>query len=277
MLIVIALGGNALLKRNEEPSASNLGKNIDIAARQIAKLIPEHQILIVHGNGPQIGLLALQAEAYHAVPPYPFDILNAESQGMIGYVLQQALQNYLPQHSVCTLLTQVIVDAHDPAFKNPTKPIGSANSQRMIASPLPQQVVELDSIKSLLSTQTVVIAAGGGGIPCIKKDNILTGIEAVIDKDLTASLLAQQLGAEQFIILTNVDGIYENWQQSQQKLLTVVSTQQLDKMPFATGSMQPKVDAACEFVLKTKGAAKIGNLKYLEQIMQDKSGTNIVI
>lgn len=299
MSIVIALGGNALLKRDEPLEAKRLRENSLRAAKNIAKVANLNEVVIVHGNGPQIGLLALQAEAYKGVPAYPFDILGAESQGMIGYILQQALNYYLPLQSIVTLITQVIVDQNDPAFKQPSKPIGLVYKEaelinlkqrypnwqlqldgkgfrRVVPSPKPQEIYELAAIHSLQQQHVLVIAGGGGGIPCIKGENQrLTGVEAVIDKDLTASLLAQKLKAELFIILTDVDAVYKNWGTPKAHPIQEMTPQQLMQLEFAKGSMQPKVEAACQFVQATNKLAVIGHVDQLENIRNKKSGTLI--
>lgn len=300
MKIVIALGGNALLQRGEALSAVNLIKNTQLAAQRIAPITAENDIVIVHGNGPQVGLLALEAEAYKAIAPYPFDILVAESQGMIGYVLQQQLDNRLKRSKkVTTVLTQVIVNANDPAFAQPTKFIGPVYNEaqaktlaqqhgwqvkadgkyfrRVVASPKPQKIVELATIKKLLIAHHVVIAVGGGGIACIEKATQLKGVAAVIDKDLSASLLAIALHADRFIILTDIDAVYQHWQRPQQQKITQISATALAKWSFAVGSMQPKVTAACEFVQKTKRPASIGKLDQLPQILQRQQGTLITV
>ncbi len=298
MLLVIALGGNALLQRGEPLESDLLRKNVKVAATVIAKAAEEHDIVIAHGNGPQVGLLALQADAYKKVHPYPLDILDAESQGMIGYLLQQEIGNYLQSKSVATLLTQVLVDAKDPAFQSPSKPIGPVYTEsqakaiqqahdwilkpdgqyfrRVVPSPKPQHIYELDAIKLLLQANTMVIAGGGGGIPCIKTgDKQLKGVEAVIDKDLTASLLARQLKAESLVILTDVDAVYENWGTSAAKAIHNISSKTLRQYQFAAGSMGPKVEAACQFVDATLRPVMIGKLSDLNEILKGKAGTLI--
>ncbi|WP_423062582.1 carbamate kinase [Candidiatus Paracoxiella cheracis] len=298
MLLVIALGGNALLQRGEPLESDLLRKNVKVAATVIAKAAEEHDIVIAHGNGPQVGLLALQADAYKKVHPYPLDILDAESQGMIGYLLQQEIGNYLQSKSVATLLTQVLVDAKDPAFQSPSKPIGPVYTEsqakaiqqahdwilkpdgqyfrRVVPSPKPQHIYELDAIKLLLQANTMVIAGGGGGIPCIKTgDKQLKGVEAVIDKDLTASLLARQLKAESLVILTDVDAVYENWGTSAAKAIHNISSKTLRQYQFAAGSMGPKVEAACQFVDATLRPVMIGKLSDLNEILKGKGGTLI--
>ncbi len=299
MLYTIALGGNALLQRGEPLEANLLKKNALIAAKLIAELAKEHQVVVVHGNGPQVGLLALQSAAYTEVAPYPFDILGAESQGMIGYVLQQGIGNHLPSKTVTTLLTQVIVDKNDPAFQNPSKFIGSVYHaeqvglvqqtnpnwvlkadgnyfRRVVPSPTPLAIREIDAIKSLLSHEAVVIAGGGGGVPCLKDaTGELSGLEAVIDKDMTASLLAQQLNADHFIILTDIDGVYENFGSEQQRLLRQLDLNTAKSESYAAGSMGPKVKACVQFAERTGRQASIGRLDQLIQITSHRTGTLI--
>jgi carbamate kinase len=300
MKIVIAIGGNALLKKGQALEADILKHNCQLAAKSIARLANSHEIILVHGNGPQVGLLSLQANAYQEVSPYPFDILDAESQGMIGYLLQQALHNeLLSRKTIVSLLTQVIVDKNDPAFTTLTKPIGPFYNEqqkqdlvdkfswqfksiknefrRVIASPKPIKIVELDAIKALVSAKAIVIAAGGGGIPCVKTDGGLTGVEAVIDKDLSATRLALDLQADKLIILTDIDGVYKNWGEAEQALIPKTTAKELSQQAFESGSMQPKISAACQFVSesKIKTSAHIGHLEKLTSILQGDSGTLI--
>ena len=298
MLFVIALGGNALLQRGQPLEAEVLKKNVKAAAKVIAELAGEHQVLVVHGNGPQVGLLALQAEAYKTVHPYPLDILGAESQGMIGYLLQQEIDNY--HHDACvTLLTQVVVDKADPAFKQPTKPIGPVYTaeqaeaivqehdwvlkkeegdylRRVVPSPKPCHVCELSAIESLLAQRIVVIAGGGGGIPCLQENGHLVGVEAVVDKDLTAALLAQKLDADQLVILTDTDYVYRHWGEASADPIKRISADEISALSFAEGSMQPKVEAAVQFVRHCKRPAYIGNLHQLQAIVTGVSGTKII-
>ena len=297
MLIVIALGGNALLQRGEPLSSDYLIKNTILAAKSIAQVAKEHKVLIVHGNGPQVGLLALQSEAYKKVPPYPFDILVAESQGMIGYPLQQSLANNLYDKEVVTLLTRIIVSKKDTAFQDPTKFVGPVYEEeqakrlqkekgwivkrdgefwrRVVPSPKPLEVIEIDTIKSLINKGTIVIAGGGGGIPCVKDADKIEGVEAVIDKDLAAALIAKKLGADKLIILTDVDAVYENYGTKNSKALRNITVSETKQYNFPAGSMKPKIEAICDFVEHTGHNGNIGQLDKLIEILQEQSGTLI--
>lgn len=298
MRLVVAIGGNALLTRGEELSAENQRRNMDASARALADIMRGHEVILVHGNGPQVGLLALESAAYEEAPAYPLDVLGAESQGMIGYIIEQALRNVMPERRIVTLLTQTVVDAADPAFANPTKPIGpiyteaeakelattrdwaiapdGKNFRRVVPSPLPVDMLERQTIDDLVSAGIIVICAGGGGIPVILGDNKkVKGIEAVIDKDLAASLLARQLKADRLIILTDVDAVYRDWGTDTQKSIDKINPANLRNMDFAKGSMGPKVDAACRFVEATGNSASIGALVHAAKVVSGESGTHI--
>ena len=299
MRIVVALGGNALLRRGQPMTAENQRENIRTATAQIARVAPGNELVVAHGNGPQVGLLSLQAAAYTDVAPYPLDVLGAETEGMIGYMIEQELGNLLPKDvPFATLLTQVEVDPKDPAFKNPTKPIGPVYSEadakrlaaekgwdiapdgdkfrRVVPSPKPKHIFEIRPIKWLLEKGTVVICAGGGGIPTMYgEDGNLKGIEAVIDKDLASSLLAQQLNSDLLVIATDVNAAFINWGKPDQKRITQAHPDELEKLGFAAGSMGPKVEAACEFARKTGKTAVIGALADIEAIVQGKAGTRV--
>jgi len=300
MLIVVALGGNALLQRGEPLEADLQHKNIKVTARALANLAREHQLVICHGNGPQVGLLALQSESYKEVKSYPLDVLDAESQGMIGYLIQQEMGNQLPECQVVTLLTQVRVDAKDPAFVKPTKPIGPVYDEagakklsadrgwqvapdgkyfrRVVPSPQPQEIIELETIKTLLAHKSIVICGGGGGIPVERDvDGRLVGVEAVIDKDNTASLMAEKLGADALLILTDVDAVCVNWGTPQEKKIKSIDASTLQNMDFAKGSMGPKVYASCRFVEHTKKIAVIGKLATAEKMLRGEAGTKVVV
>jgi carbamate kinase len=299
MLIVIALGGNALLHRGEALTAENQRENVKIAAAALAPLTAEHQLVITHGNGPQVGLLALQDSAYREDVHYPLDILDAETEGMIGYMIEQELGNLLPAGVRCaTLLTQTEVDPRDPAFDHPSKPIGPvydrAESQRVterrgwrmapdgesfrrvVPSPRPQRILEMAVIELLVEQQVIVICAGGGGIPVVRRDDgQLVGVESVIDKDSASSLLARELAADAFIMLTDVEAVYRDWGGKDARALRRISSREIDRMSFAAGSMAPKVAAACEFVEQTGGLAGIGQLKDAQAILTGEAGTAI--
>lgn len=295
--LVVALGGNALLKRGEPLEADIQRKNIELAAKTIAELTTQWRVVLVHGNGPQVGLLALQNSAYDKVAPYPLDILGAESQGMIGYMLQQALKNALPQREVSVLLTQVEISASDPALQHPTKYIGPVYEQaqaealtaekgwifkadgpwwrRVVPSPQPQRIVESDAICALIARDHLVICNGGGGVPVVAQADGYHGIEAVIDKDLSAALLAQQIAADALLILTDADAVYLDWHTPSQRPLTQVSPQQLQAMQFDAGSMGPKVAACSRFVEQGNGIAGIGALADGAAILAGDKGTLI--
>ncbi|MCE0845705.1 carbamate kinase [Buttiauxella sp. A2-C1_F] len=297
--LVVALGGNALLKRGEPLEAEIQRKNIDLAAKTIAQLTSSWRVVLVHGNGPQVGLLALQNSAYEKVTPYPLDILGAESQGMIGYMLQQSLKNQLPNREVSVLLTQVEVDANDPAFENPTKYIGpvydkaqadmlvaekgwtvKADGQyfrRVVPSPQPKQIVESDAITALIQRDHLVICNGGGGVPVVEKADGYHGIEAVIDKDLSAALLARQIEADALLILTDADAVYLDWGTPTQRPISHITPQELDAMKFDAGSMGPKVAACSKFVAQCHGIAGIGALEDGPAILAGEKGTLIRI
>jgi carbamate kinase len=295
--LVVALGGNALLKRGEPLEAETQRKNIDLAAKTIARLTSSWRVVLVHGNGPQVGLLALQNSAYEKVSPYPLDILGAESQGMIGYMLQQSLKNHLPDREVSVLLTQVEVDAKDPAFQNPTKYIGpvydkaqadslvtekgwsvKADGQyyrRVVPSPQPKRIVESDAITALIQRDHLVICNGGGGVPVVEKADGYHGIEAVIDKDLSAALLARQIEADALLILTDADAVYFDWGTPAQRPISHITPQELDGMKFDAGSMGPKVAACSRFVARCHGIAGIGALEDGPAILAGEKGTLI--
>jgi carbamate kinase len=299
MRIVVALGGNALLRRGEPLTADNQRANIRIATEQIAKVHPGNQLVIAHGNGPQVGLLSLQAAAYTQVSPYPLDVLGAETEGMIGYIIEQELGNLLDfEVPFATLLTQVEVDANDPAFQNPSKPIGPVYSKaeaeklaaekgwaiapdgdkfrRVVASPKPKRIFEIRPIKWLLDKGSIVICAGGGGIPTLYgASGKLQGVEAVIDKDLCSALLAEQLESDLLVIATDVNAAYIDFGKPTQKAIAQAHPDEMEKLGFAAGSMGPKVQAACEFARHTGKTAVIGSLADIEAIVQGKAGTRI--
>ncbi len=299
MRIVVALGGNALLRNDEALTAENQRHNIKIAAEALAPIACEHELIVSHGNGPQVGLLALQGATYKASEAYPLDVLDAETEGMIGYLIEQELINLLPADRPCaTLLTQIEVDPEDPAFLQPTKPIGPFYSKteasklarergwsmaqdgnrcrRIVASPRPKRIFELGIIELLVNRGVVVICAGGGGIPTVKReDGSLIGVEAVIDKDLASSLLARELKADVLLMLTDIDAVYKDWHHKNARAFCRVSPRTIREYAFAPGSMAPKVEAACEFVERTGGVAGIGQLKDAAAILTGEAGTVI--
>lgn len=299
MRIVIALGGNALLQRGQPMTAENQRANIRLAAERIASIAPGNEIVIAHGNGPQVGLLALQDLAYEEVDPYPLDVLGAETEAMIGYVIEQELGNLLPfEQPFATILTMIEVDADDPAFAHPTKPIGPVYDKataerlaaehdwsiapdgdkyrRVVASPKPQRIFEIRPIRMLVEQGVIVICAGGGGIPTMYgKDGKLLGVQAVIDKDLAAALLAEQLEADLLVIATDVDGVYTGWGTPQQARLGNVTVDQVVEMNLPAGSMGPKVAAACGFATQTKNEAVIGSLADIDRIVAGTAGTRV--
>src|SRR5215217_7767055 len=293
MRVVVALGGNALLKRGESMSAEVQRANVRVAAQALAPIALEHQLVISHGNGPQVGLLALQASAYKDVEAYPLDVLGAQTEGMIGYMVEQELGNRLPfDVPLATILTMVEVDPNDPAFQDPTKFVGPVYTKedadnlttekswvfkqdgdkwrRVVPSPLPKRIFEIRPIKWLLENKTVVICVGGGGIPTMydpTKERTLVGGEAVIDKDNASELLAKELEADLFVMATDADGVYLDWGKPTARLLRLTTPRELSGYPFPAGSMGPKVAAACEFVRATGHTAAIGALADIEKIV----------
>ncbi|WP_439238680.1 carbamate kinase [Lonepinella sp. BR2919] len=299
MRIVIALGGNALLRRGEPLTAENQRQNVRIACEQIAKIYPHNELIIAHGNGPQVGLLALQGAAYKDVPTYPLDVLGAESVGMIGYMIQQELGNLVPfEVPFATILSQVEVDKNDPAFQHPTKPIGPVYTKeeaerlakeknwtiaqdgdkyrRVVPSPLPKRIFEIRPVKWLLEKGSIVICAGGGGIPTYyDEQGSLHGVEAVIDKDLCSALLAENIEADLFIIATDVSAVFLNWGKPDQQAIAQIHPDELSKLQFASGSMGPKVQATINFVNHTGKDAVIGSLSDIVEIVKGTAGTRI--
>lgn len=296
MLVVIALGGNALIRRGQPPEVDIQRQNINLAAKAIALVAREHRVVVTHGNGPQVGLLAMQAEAYKRVKPYPLDVLDAETEGAIGYLIEQELCNQLPERQIVTLLTQIEVDPCDPAFTCPTKPIGAIYSEteakqlaqargwavapdgnayrRVVPSPQPKRILELPTIRLLVKVGALVVCAGGGGIPVvITPAGSIRGVEAVIDKDLATALLATELQADALLLLTDVDAVYANWGTPEAQPIYLTTPQQLSNYSFAPGSMQPKVEAACRFVKATVGMAGIGKLEDAAEILSGDRGT----
>jgi len=298
MLIVVALGGNALLRRGEPTDAQTQRRNVAVAADALAELARDHSLVITHGNGPQIGLLALESGSAESSEPYPLDVLGAESEGMIGYLLQQALRARLPERQVATLLTQVIVDADDPAFAHPSKPIGAVYDwqtaqriaserdwnivpdgegyRRVVPSPEPREIVELQTIRTLVGAGVLVVCVGGGGIPVVADtDGALYGVGAVIDKDHSAALLARELEADALLLLTDVVCVQRGYGTVQAKPIHETFADELDPAQFPEGSMRPKVEAAREFVRQSGKLAGIGALADAVQILEGTRGTRV--
>jgi carbamate kinase len=302
MRVVVALGGNALLKRGEPMTAENQRANVRSAAPALAGVAKEHQLVLSHGNGPQVGLLALQAAAYTEVDAYPLDILGAQTEGMIGYVLEQELGNVMLRDApLATVLTMVEVDPSDPAFEDPTKFVGPIYTKaeadvlqaakgwvfkqdgdswrRVVPSHEPRHIFEIDPIRWLLEHDVVTICAGGGGVPTMFLDDdakSLVGVEAVIDKDFASELLAREVAADLYVMATDVDAVYADWGTPQQRALGRVTAQELRQQNFPAGSMGPKVEAACRFVEATGGRAAIGALTQIQQIVEGDAGTQVV-
>jgi carbamate kinase len=301
MRVVVALGGNALLRRGDALSAEVQRQNVRVAARALAPLAQRHQLVISHGNGPQVGLLALQSAAYAGVTPYPLDVLGAQSEGMIGYMIEQELGNLVPfEVPFATILTMVEVDPADPAFANPSKPIGPTYSEeearrvarekgwtvrpdgaqwrRVVPSPLPKRIFEIRPIQWLLEKGTIVVCAGGGGIPTVYQagSRTLTGAEVVIDKDRASALLAVELEADVLVMATAVDAVYLGWGTPAARALRSATPAELGRHAFADGSMGPKVEAACAFVSRTRKRAVIGALEQLEGMVEGVAGTQVL-
>jgi carbamate kinase len=313
MRVVVALGGNALLRRGEAMTSENQRHNVRLACTELAPVAAQHELVIAHGNGPQVGLLALQGAAYPDVPPYPLDILGAETQGMIGYLVEQELGNLVPfDKPLATLLTMIEVDIDDPAFADPSKPIGpvydeataralaqekgwtvkpdGAHFRRVVASPKPRRIFELRQIRWLLEQGAVVICAGGGGIPVMYAehrgpavdggpDRELVGVEAVIDKDHASALLASGLDADLFAMATDADAAYVGWGTAGQRAIAHAHPDALDELAaeFAAGSMLPKIQAACQFARASGHRAAIGGLTDISQMLEGRAGTIVSV
>ena len=299
MRIVVALGGNALLQRGQPPEAQTQEDNIRLAASAIADLAREHELVVTHGNGPQVGVLALESQRNSSLThPYPLDVLGAETEGMVGYWLQRELANALPGRHVVTLLTQTVVASDDPAFADPQKYIGEvydeATARRMAAehgwvvkpdgrfwrrvvpSPRPLEIVELVPIRALLGIGTTVVCAGGGGVPVVRSASGLRGVEAVVDKDSASALLAHHLDADALVMLTDVAAVQRDYGTPQASPIDRISTTELRAMSFSHGSMGPKVEAACDFVDRGGRFAAIGSLTAAVALVRGETGTTIV-
>jgi len=308
--IIVAIGGNALQKPGEKPTAENMLKNLEMTSEYLVDLLSENfNLVITHGNGPQVGNLLLQQEfAKNIIPPFPIDINDAQTQGSIGYMISQSIRNVLikkgKKKSVCAVVTQIVVDPNDPAFQNPTKPVGpfykkeeaerlfkekkwkmmedaGRGYRRVVPSPIPLDIIEIEAIKTLVESGVVVIAAGGGGIPVFKaNDGTLKGVEAVIDKDRASSLLGKLLNADLLLILTAVEKVYLNFGKPNQReidqLSTVEAKKYLDEGHFPKGSMGPKIEAAIDFVEATGRECIITSMEKVKIALKGKTGTKIV-
>ena len=295
--VVVALGGNALLRRGEPLEADVQRHNIEIAVKTISEIAKEYNVVLVHGNGPQVGLLALQGLEYKKVAPYPLDVLGSETQGMIGYMLMQEFKNQMPNINATCMLTQMTVDPNDPAFADPTKPIGpiyeeaearemaekynwiikpdGKHFRRVVPSPQPTGIIENDAITKLIDEGHLVICTGGGGIPVKRENGKLVGVEAVIDKDMSAAFLAKQLDADALLILTDADAVYLDWGKPTQHALRSTTPTELAQYQFDAGSMGPKIEASCEFIKQGGKVVGIGALEDGLRILQGTAGTNI--
>ena len=303
MRIVVALGGNALLRRGEPPTAENQRTNVHAAALALAPLARDHELVITHGNGPQVGLLAVQAAALPGVAAYPLDLLGAQTDGMIGYLIEQELGNLLPENQpLATLLTMTEVDPDDPAFADPTKFVGSVYDEataraaaaehgwtvkpdgshwrRVVASPKPLRIFEIRPVDLLLRAGCVVICAGGGGIPTMferdaqgRRSNVLAGVEAVVDKDLASGVLARELGADAFVMATDVPAVIDHWGMPSARQIAAARPEWLLAQGFPAGSMGPKVEAAAAFATETGRPAYIGALKVIGDLLEGRAGT----
>jgi len=295
--VVAALGGNALLERGEPPDSDIQQGHVASAVAALAPLARDHELIITHGNGPQVGLLAMESARDPALTrPYPFDVLGAQTQGMIGYWLVQALQNALPGRLAGCLICRTLVAADDPAFSHPVKFVGpvydaatarelaarydwqvrqdGAAWRRVVPSPEPVELLDLPLIRALLAAGAIVVCSGGGGVPVARDSaGTLRGVEAVVDKDLTAALLACLVRAEALLLLTDVESVQENFGTDHAQPIHLATPGELRARPFPAGSMGPKVDAACRFAEATGAMAAIGRLDDAEALLQRKAGT----
>ncbi|HEX6024206.1 MAG TPA: carbamate kinase [Solirubrobacter sp.] len=295
---VVALGGNALLRRGEPLEAATQARAARDAARIIGAASLHHRLVITHGNGPQVGLLALMSDAYADTEPYPLDVLGSESIGQIGYVLELQLDNFIDHQDTVALITRTVVDRNDPAFASPTKFIGpvydeqtartlaeqrgwtikpdGAHWRRVVPSPEPRRIVQLNAIRTLFDAGFLVVCAGGGGVPVLEDaDGRHEGVEAVVDKDLASSLLAVELGVDTLVLATDVNAVYDGYGSSAQRAIARATPAGLREGDFPAGSMGPKVEAACRFVERTGGRAVIGSLDELQALLDGRAGTQI--
>jgi carbamate kinase len=297
---VVALGGNALLRRGETLQADSQARAARTAAGLLARVFRAHQLIVTHGNGPQVGLLSLMSEAYAETTPYPLDVLGSETEGQIGYVLELELGNAIPEQETVAVLTHVVVDAGDPAFSDPSKFIGPVytenearslarrhsswtvkrdgeNWRRVVPSPLPQRIVQLHAIEHLVDAGFLVVCAGGGGIPVVEDPNgHHRGVEAVIDKDLASALLAIDLHADALVLATDVKSVYSDFGTPAQRPIAHATPPGLRSRVFASGSMGPKVEAVCHFVERTGARGVIGSLDQIDELISGRAGTQVL-
>ncbi|HSG49945.1 MAG TPA: carbamate kinase [Longimicrobiales bacterium] len=296
--VVVGLGGNALMRRGEDQAPGVSAGHLARAADVLAEVARDHTLVVTHGNGPQVGLLALQADALANQLPTPLDVLGAESEGMLGYLVERELRTRLPQASVAALLTQVQVDPMDPAFRNPTKPIGPVYSEReardlsrargwhvgrdgdhwrrLVPSPVPLRILEAETLALLVDHGVVVVCAGGGGIPVtVDEAGWVRGVEAVVDKDLTAALLARTVSATGLVLLTDVPGVMEGWGTDAARLIPRLTVEEARAFPAAAGSMGPKLRACADFVAGGGEFAAIGALEDGLAVVEGRAGTRI--
>lgn len=296
-LVTVALGGNALLPRGVELTAANQLEAAAMAARALAPVSLDARLVVTHGNGPQVGLLALKEDAYKDGEPYPLDVLDAETEGQIGYVIELQLDNVIDHQHTVAVITRIVVDAGDPAFEDPTKFIGPVYDEehahalaeqrgwsirpdgerwrRVVASPEPKRVVQLEAIRQLIEAGFLVVCAGGGGVPVIATDGGYEGVEAVIDKDLATSLLAIDLAADVLVLATDVEAVYTDWGGPDQRAVGQTTPAWLRDHEYAAGSMGPKVEAACRFVEATGRRAAIGRLEDVAELIDATAGTQV--
>ena len=307
-LAVVAIGGNAVNRPGEKPTAENMLKNLSETAKYLIEMLDDYRIIITHGNGPQVGNLLIQQDmAKDTIPPFPLDVNDAQTQGSLGYMISQTLLNALMENGkemdVVTVVTQIIVDANDPAFKNPTKPVGPFYDEetasklmiekgwnmvedagrgwrRVVPSPKPLDIVEKRVIKVLIDSGVIVIAAGGGGIPVVRENGRLRGVEAVIDKDRASALLAKRIDADLLLILTGVEKVYLNFNKPDAVPLDTLSVKEaklyLSQGHFPKGSMGPKIESAVDFVESTGKECLITDLRKLKEALKGETGTRIL-
>jgi carbamate kinase len=298
-LTIVALGGNALLRRGEESSAANQLAAAKDAARVLGPVSERARLVVTHGNGPQVGLLALKEDAYGEGDPYPLDVLDAESGGQIGYVIELELDNAIDHQDTVTVITRVLVDRDDPAFADPSKFIGPVYEEararelaaqrgwtvkpdgpmwrRVVPSPEPREIIQLGAIKGLVEAGFLVVCVGGGGVPVVAVPGGHEGVEAVIDKDLASSLLAVGLDADMLVLATDVDAVYLGFGTPDERAIRRAGPERLRAESFPEGSMGPKVDAVCRFVEATGNRGVIGALEDLDAIIDGTAGTEVSV